>query len=308
MLAERPDAFAVEAVTANANVAQLAALARKAGARLAVIADPAAYAELKSALAGSGIAAAAGPVAITEAATRPVDVVVAAIVGAAGLAPTFAAVNAGAQVALANKECLVSAGALFMAAAKRAGTTILPVDSEHNAIFQILDGRDHDTVAQIVVTASGGPFRTWSREQMEKATPAEALRHPNWSMGPKITIDSATLMNKGLELIEAHYLFDQPAARLGVLIHPQSIVHGLVAFADGYVMAALSAPDMRTPIAHCLAWPESSRGSGRRLDVAELATLEFSQPDPIVFRRCRWRAKRWKRAARRPISSALPMR
>jgi 1-deoxy-D-xylulose-5-phosphate reductoisomerase len=283
VLAERPDAFAVEAVTANANAAQLAALARKVGARIAVLADPAGYADLKGALAGSGIAAAAGPAAVVEAAIRPADVVVAAIVGAAGLAPTFAAVSAGRRVALANKECLVSAGTLFMAAAGRAGATILPVDSEHNAIFQILDGRDPATVERIIVTASGGPFRTWTLEQMAEATPAEALRHPNWTMGQKITIDSATLMNKGLELIEAHYLFDQPAERLGVLIHPQSIVHGLVSFADGYVMAALSAPDMRTPIAHCLAWPESSRGAGRRLDLAEVANLEFSTPDAARF-------------------------
>jgi 1-deoxy-D-xylulose-5-phosphate reductoisomerase len=283
VLAERPQAFVVEAVTANANAIQLAAVARKVGARIAVIADVAGYADLKAALAGSGIAAAAGPAAVTEAAVRPADVVVAAIVGAAGLAPTFAAVNAGTCVALANKECLVSAGALFMSAAKRAGSAILPVDSEHNAIFQILDGRDPATIEQIVVTASGGPFRTWSLEQMAKATPAEALRHPNWSMGQKITIDSATLMNKGLELIEAHYLFAQPAEKLGVLIHPQSIVHGLVSFADGYVMAALSAPDMRTPIAHCLAWPEPSRGAGRRLDLPSVASLEFSAPDLVRF-------------------------
>ncbi len=279
VLAERPEAFAVEAVTANANAAQLAALARKVGARFAVIADPAGYAELKAALAGSGIAAAAGPDAVVEAAVRPADIVVAAIVGAAGLAPTFAAVSAGTSVALANKECLVSAGALFMSAARRAGSAILPVDSEHNAIFQILEGRDPATIEQIVVTASGGPFRTWSLAEMAKATPAQALRHPNWSMGQKITIDSATLMNKGLELIEAHHLFDQPADKLGVLIHPQSIVHGLASFADGYLMAALSAPDMRTPIAHCLAWPQASRGAGRRLDLAEIVNLEFAAPD-----------------------------
>ncbi|MEJ0012911.1 MAG: 1-deoxy-D-xylulose-5-phosphate reductoisomerase [Bauldia sp.] len=283
VLAERPEAFAVEAVTANANAVQLAALARKAGARIAVLADPAGYADLKAALAGTGIAAAAGPAAVVEAALRPVDVVVAAIVGAAGLAPTYAAVSAGTCVALANKECLVSAGALFMGAVKRTGSALLPVDSEHNAIFQILEGRDHASVERILVTASGGPFRTWSLEQMAKATAAEALRHPKWSMGPKITIDSATLMNKGLELIEAHYLFDQPADRLGVLIHPQSIVHGLVSFTNGYLMAALSAPDMRTPIAHCLAWPQPSRGAGRRLDLAEIAHLEFSAPDPDRF-------------------------
>ncbi|HVY18467.1 MAG TPA: 1-deoxy-D-xylulose-5-phosphate reductoisomerase [Bauldia sp.] len=279
VLAERLGDFLVEAVTANANATQLAAVARKVGARVAVIADTGAYADLKAELAGTGIAAAAGPAAIVEAAGRPADVVVAAIVGAAGLAPTLAAVNGGARIALANKECLVSAGALFMSAAKRAGAAILPVDSEHNAIFQILDGRDRATVDRIVVTASGGPFRTWSRAQMERATPAEALRHPNWSMGPKITIDSATLMNKGLELIEAHHLFGQPPERLDVLIHPQSIVHGLVSFADGYILAALSAPDMRTPIAHCLAWPETSRGAGRRLDIGALSSLEFSPPD-----------------------------
>ena len=279
VVAERPEAFAVEAVTANANATQLAAIARKTGARIAVIADEAAYGELKAALSGSGISAAAGASAVVDAAVRPVDLVVAAIVGAAGLAPTFAAINAGSRIALANKECLVSAGELFMRAAGRAGVAILPLDSEHNAIFQILDGRISSTVERIVVTASGGPFRTWTREQMARATPAEALRHPNWSMGPKVTIDSATLMNKGLELIEAHYLFDQPGERLGVLIHPQSIVHGLVSFADGYVMAALSPPDMRTPIAHCLAWPEPSPGAGGRLDLASIAKLEFSEPD-----------------------------
>ena len=279
VVAERPEAFAVEAVTANANATQLAAIARKTGARIAVIADEAAYGELKAALSGSGISAAAGASAVVDAAVRPVDLVVAAIVGAAGLAPTFAAINAGSRIALANKECLVSAGELFMRAAGRAGVAILPLDSEHNAIFQILDGRISSTVERIVVTASGGPLRTWTREQMARATPAEALRHPNWSMGPKVTIDSATLMNKGLELIEAHYLFDQPGERLGVLIHPQSIVHGLVSFADGYVMAALSPPDMRTPIAHCLAWPEPSPGAGGRLDLASIAKLEFSEPD-----------------------------
>ena len=283
VMAERPEAFVVEAVTANANAAQLASIARKTGARVAVIADESAYEELKAALSGSGITAAAGAAAVIEAAVRPVDLVIAAIVGAAGLAPTFAAVNAGSRIALANKECLVSAGALFMRAAGRAGVAILPVDSEHNAIFQILDGRDSSTVERIIVTASGGPFHTWTREQMARATPAEALRHPNWSMGPKITIDSATLMNKGLELIEAHYLFDQPGEKLGVLIHPQSIVHGLVSFADGYVMAALSPPDMRTPLAHCLAWPEPSPGAGRRLDLASIAKSRIlgARPRPV---------------------------
>jgi 1-deoxy-D-xylulose-5-phosphate reductoisomerase len=283
VMGERPGAYLVEVVTANVNAKALATIARNAGARLAVIADPAAYGQLKTALSGTGIAAAAGSEAVIEAAGRPVDLVVAAIVGAAGLAPTFAAIAAGSRIALANKECLVSAGDLFVRAAERRGVEILPVDSEHNAIFQILDGRSPTSVDRIVVTASGGPFRTWTREQMAAATPAEALRHPNWSMGAKITIDSATLMNKGLELIEAHHLFAQPGERLGVLIHPQSTVHGIVSFTNGYVVAAMSATDMRTPIAHCLAWPEASLGAGRQLDLAAIGNLEFSAPDEGRF-------------------------
>ena len=279
VIAERREAFAVEAVTANSSATELAAVARRTGAKLAVIAEESGFRDLKEALAGSGIAAAAGRAAVVEAALRPVDVLVAAIVGAAGLAPTFAAVNAGQRVALANKECLVSAGHLFMGAARRAGVAILPVDSEHNAIFQVLAGRPDVIIERIVVTASGGPFRTWSRERMATATPAEALRHPNWSMGQKITIDSATLMNKGLELIEAHHLFAQPSENLDVLVHPQSIVHGLVSFGDGYVIAALSPPDMRTPIAHCLAWPQPSPGAGNRLDLAAIGSLDFAPPD-----------------------------
>jgi 1-deoxy-D-xylulose-5-phosphate reductoisomerase len=279
VIGERPGAYAVEAVTANASAARLATIAREVGARLAVIADPGAYDELKRALAGSGIAAAAGSNAVIEAAARPVDLVVAAIVGSAGLAPTLAAVAAGSRIALANKECLVSAGTLFMEAALRAGVEILPVDSEHNVIFQILDGRPKDGVARIVITGSGGPFRSWSREDMARATPAEALRHPNWSMGPKISVDSATLMNKGLELIEAHHLFAQPSERLDVLIHPQSVVHGLVEFADGSLLAGLSPPDMRTPIAHCLSWPARSPLAVKRLDLAEIGVLAFERPD-----------------------------
>ncbi len=283
VIREQPGAFAVEAVTANANGARLAEIARSVGARLAVVADPAGYSELKAALAGTGLACAAGPDAVAEAAARPVDLVVAAIVGAAGLAPTLAAVRSGARVALANKECLVSAGDLFMAEARRAGVAILPVDSEHNAIFQILDGRTADAVERIVLTASGGPFRTWSLEQMVRATPAEALRHPNWSMGPKISIDSATLMNKGLELIEAHHLFAAPAGKLDLLIHPQSVVHGLVSFSDGSMLACLSPPDMRTPIAHCLAWPERSGTAARKLDLAEIGVLSFDPADYVRF-------------------------
>jgi 1-deoxy-D-xylulose-5-phosphate reductoisomerase len=278
VIAARPDEYAIEVVTANANAAKLARIARATRARVAVIADPAAYAELKTGLAGTGIAVAGGPAAILEAATRPVDLVIAAIVGAAGLRPTFAAINAGMRVALANKECLVSAGELFMKAAARTGVPILPVDSEHNAIFQILDGRQA-SVERIVLTASGGPFRTWSRDQMATVTPVQALRHPNWSMGPKITVDSATLMNKGLELIEAHHLFAQPAEKLDVLVHPQSTVHGLVHFEDGSVIAALSPPDMRSPIAHCLAWPERIAADVPRLDLAAIGQLTFERAD-----------------------------
>jgi 1-deoxy-D-xylulose-5-phosphate reductoisomerase len=282
VIAARPDAYAIEAVTANTNAASLARIARATGARIAVVADPSAYAELKAELSGTGIVSAAGPQAILEAALRPVDLVVAAIVGAAGLRPTFAAIGAGARVALANKECLVSAGQLFMKAAVRTGVSILPIDSEHNAIFQILDGRQA-SVERIVLTASGGPFRTWSPDQMVAATPAQALRHPNWSMGPKITIDSATLMNKGLELIEAHHLFAQPAEKLDVLVHPQSTVHGLVHFEDGSVLAALSPPDMRSPIAHCLAWPERMAVDVPRLDLAGIGNLTFERVDVDRF-------------------------
>jgi 1-deoxy-D-xylulose-5-phosphate reductoisomerase len=283
VIAERPGAYVIDAVTANANATLLAEIARTVGARLAVIADPAAFAELKDALAGTGISVAAGAEAVVEAAARPVDLVVAAIVGAAGLAPTYAAITAGSRIALANKECLVSAGDLFMKAARRAGVVILPIDSEHNTIFQLLDGRSTDAADRIVLTASGGPFRTWSLDEMVRATPAEALRHPNWSMGRKISIDSATLMNKGLELIEAHHLFGQPPDRLDVLIHPQSIVHGLIGFADGTMLAGLSPPDMRTPIAHCLAWPERSAPSVRQLRLESIGILSFEAPDLVRF-------------------------
>jgi 1-deoxy-D-xylulose-5-phosphate reductoisomerase len=279
VIAERAGSFAVEAVTANVNADKLARIARAVGARLAVVADPAAYADLKAALAGTGITAAAGAEAVREAAERPADLVVAAIVGAAGLAPTYAAIRAGRRVAIANKECLVSAGRVFMRAAAEKGVTLLPMDSEHNAIYQALGGRPIDEVERIVITASGGPFRTWSAERMAAATPADALKHPNWSMGRKITVDSATMMNKGLEVIEAHHLFGAPPAILEVLVHPQSVVHGLVAFHDGGVMAGMGLPDMRMPIAHCLSWPDAGPLSGRRLDLAALGSLTFERPD-----------------------------
>jgi 1-deoxy-D-xylulose-5-phosphate reductoisomerase len=279
VVAAHPAEFAVEAVTANSNVPKLAKLARAARARVAAIADPSAYGALREALAGSGIEPAAGPAAVVEAATRPADVVVAAIVGAAGLAPSYAAIAAGRPLALANKECLVSAGDLFVRTARAKGVPILPVDSEHNAIFQILEGRSDETVERIAITASGGPFRDWTRDQMAAATPAAALAHPTWTMGPKITVDSATLMNKGLELVEAHHLFDVGADRLDVLIHPQSVVHGLVTFRDGAVLAALGPADMRGPIAHCLSWPERLKTSFPRLDLATLPALTFQAPD-----------------------------
>ncbi|KAB2873917.1 MAG: 1-deoxy-D-xylulose-5-phosphate reductoisomerase [Bauldia sp.] len=279
VIGERPADFAVEAVTAFGNAESLARVARAAGARLAVIADRSAYDALRNALAGTGIEAAAGIAAVEEAAARPVDIVVAGIVGSAGLAPTLAAIKAGSSVALANKECLVCAGDLFMSEARRVGVEILPVDSEHNAIFQALDRQAIDLVERIILTASGGPFREWTKEAMVNASPAEAIKHPNWSMGPKISVDSATLMNKGLELIEAHHLFGIESDRIDVLIHPQSVVHGIVAYRDGSMIAQMGVPDMRTPIAHCLSWPRRSKVAGPALDLAKLGRLNFARPD-----------------------------
>ncbi len=277
------EAFSVEVVTADRNAVALAETARALGANCAVVADPAAGPALAEALAGSGIEASAGREALIEAAARPVDITLAAIVGAAGLAPTLAAIEAGSDIALANKECLVSAGALFVAAAEKAGVKLLPVDSEHNAIFQVLDSRDPNSVEKIVLTASGGPFRTWSLEDMARATPKDAVAHPNWSMGQKISVDSSTLLNKGLEVIEAHYLFDLAPDQIEVLVHPQSIVHGLVAYRDGSVLAQMSAPDMRVPIANCLWWPERKSAPHKSLDIAEVASLTFERPDTERF-------------------------
>jgi 1-deoxy-D-xylulose-5-phosphate reductoisomerase len=274
-----PDRYAVEAVASGGKAAALARLARDIGARFAAVADPAAYRDLKDALSGTKIEAAAGPDAVVEAACRPADWIIGAISGASGLAPTLAALEQGSTVALANKECLVCAGQLFMRTATRTGATVLPVDSEHNAIFQALAAGRREDVKRIILTASGGPFRTWTRDAMRAVTPEQALRHPNWSMGPKVTIDSATLMNKGLELIEAHHLFSFPPSQIDVLVHPQSIVHGLVEFRDGSVVAQLGSPDMRTPIAHCLAWPERIDGRAPRLDLAQVANLSFAEPD-----------------------------
>lgn len=283
LIGRMPDRYSVEAMTANGNAKALADLARRHGARLAVVADPAAYADLKTELSGSGIEAAAGPQALIEAAVRPADRVMAAIVGAAGLAPTLAAVRRGAVVLLANKECLVTAGKLFMETARRSNAMVLPVDSEHSAIFQALDPVQKDAVEQITLTASGGPFRTWPRERLALARPEEAIRHPNWAMGAKISVDSATLMNKGLELIEAHHLFDIDADRLDVLVHPESIVHGFVAYRDGSVVAQLAEPDMRTPIAYALAWPLRIVTPTARLDLASHGKLTFERPDFARF-------------------------
>ena len=274
-----PGLFDVVAVVGGRDVAALARIARQLNAKLAVIADPSAYGALRDELSGSGIETGAGPLAAIDAALRPADLVVGAIAGAAGVEPTHAAVAAGRTVALANKECLVCAGPAFMRTAAAAGATLLPMDSEHNAIFQALGGADPKSVERMILTASGGPFRTWTRDAIDTATPEQALAHPNWSMGPKITIDSASLMNKGLEVIEAHYIFGVPADRLDVLVHPQSIVHGLVTFSDGAVTAGMAQPDMRVPIAHCLGYPDRVTTNARRLDLAEIGTLTFDRPD-----------------------------
>jgi len=283
LLRREPARYRIEAVTAHRDAGALARLARELNARFAAVADAAAYAELKSELSGSGIEAAAGPAAVVEAARRPADWVMAAITGAASLAPTLAAAERGATVALANKECLVCAGALFMRHAAAAGATVLPVDSEHNAIFQALSAGRRDDLRRIVLTASGGPFRTWPLDAIRKVTLEQALKHPVWSMGPKITIDSATLMNKGLELIEAHHLFALKPEQLDVVVHPQSIIHGLVEFRDGSVIAQLGSPDMRIPISHCLAWPVRMATPAPRLDLAQIATLTFEEPDVARF-------------------------
>ncbi|MCX5515302.1 1-deoxy-D-xylulose-5-phosphate reductoisomerase [Kaistia algarum] len=279
VILQRRGEFEVDVVTARSRVEELAAVARRLGARLAVIDDPSRLDALREALAGSGIEAAAGSAAMIEAASRPVDLVVAAVVGAAGLAPALAAVEAGIDVALANKECLVCAGELFMARAEAAGIRILPVDSEHNAIFQALEAENAQAVETITLTASGGPFRSWPEEAMRRATIADALKHPRWSMGPKITIDSATMMNKGLEVIEAHHLFAVESARLDVLVHPQSVVHGFITYCDGSILAQLGAADMRIPIAHCLGWPSRGAVATPRLDLAAVGSLTFEKPD-----------------------------
>ena len=279
LLERNRESFSVTAVTAATNAQALAEIACRTRAKLAVIADERRLGELQERLAGTDCRAAAGEDALVEAAADDSELVIAAIVGCAGLRPTMAAVEVGKTVALANKEALVTAGALMTDAAAVSGAELLPVDSEHNAIFQCLAGSRTQDVSKIILTASGGPFRTASVAAISVATPAQAVAHPKWSMGAKISVDSATLMNKGLELIEAHYLFGLPSSQLDVVIHPQSVVHSMVEFIDGSVLAQLGSPDMRIPIAYALAWPERMTTPAARLDLASIARLEFEAPD-----------------------------
>lgn len=283
LLLAEPDHFKVRALVAGKNATLLAQQAIALGAELAVVADQTAYDDLRNALSGSGITAAAGAEAVIRAAEMEADWTMAAITGAVGLAPTLAAIRRGAFVGLANKEALVCAGDLMLRAVAEAGATLLPVDSEHNAIFQSLADGNRGSVEKIILTASGGPFRTSSLDEMARATPETAVRHPVWSMGAKISIDSATMMNKGLELIEAARLFSLEETEIDVLVHPQSVIHGMVYFHDGSVMAQLGSPDMRIPIAHTLAWPKRMATGSRRLDLASVSRLEFAEPDLVRF-------------------------
>jgi 1-deoxy-D-xylulose-5-phosphate reductoisomerase len=279
LLRASPERYQVEALTANGNVEGLVKLAKEFRARFVAVADASKLGELRDALAGTNIAFGAGDSAIIEAAERPADWVMAAVSGAAGLKPALAAADRGATIALANKECLVCAGDFFMDRAAKAGACILPADSEHNALFQALASGNREELVRVIITASGGPFRTWKAVDIAQATLAQALKHPNWSMGQKITIDSASMMNKGLEVIEASYLFALSPDEIDVLVHPQSIVHGMVEFSDRSVMAQLGTPDMRTPIAHCLGWPDRIVGRAATLDLAKIGSLTFEAPD-----------------------------
>ncbi len=277
------DAFEIAAVTGNGNIHLLAEQAKATGAELAVTASERHYESLKSALAGTGIEVAAGRSGLIEAAARNADWVMAAIVGTAGLAPTLAAAKRGADIALANKECLVSAGDLFVRAVAEGGGRLIPVDSEHSAIFQSLEDDQRHAVERIVLTASGGPFRTWSREQMAGVTAEIARAHPNWSMGLKISIGSASMFNKALEMIEAKHLFDVAPSQIEVVVHPQSIIHSMVGYTDGSVIAQLGCPDMRTAIGYALTYPMRTKLNVDRLDFAQLARLDFEAPDEIRF-------------------------
>jgi len=275
--------FEIEALTAHKNVDALAEQTRKFRPKFVAIGEESLGPDLRDALAGVDVEIGAGPAALEAAAERDADWVMAAIVGAAGLKPTLKAAMRGADIALANKECLVCAGDIVTAAIKKAGGALLPVDSEHNAIFQVYDFERPRRVSRLILTASGGPFRTWSRETMAAATPAQAVAHPNWSMGAKISVDSATLMNKGLELIEASHIFPTPHERIEILVHPQSVIHSMVEYVDGSVLAQLGTPDMRTPIATALAWPDRTPSPSAKLDFAEVVQLTFEAPDSERF-------------------------
>jgi 1-deoxy-D-xylulose-5-phosphate reductoisomerase len=277
------DAYVVEALTANSNVKDLARQAIDLGAQFAVVADPNLYFDLKSALSGSTVEAAAGPDSLVEAAQRPSDFVMAAIVGSAGLRPTLAAVRRGTTIGLANKECLVSAGEIFINEVRDYGAKLLPVDSEHSAIYQVLDFKQHKKIRRIILTASGGPFRKFTTTQMANVTPEQAIAHPNWEMGAKISVDSATMMNKGLELIEAYHLFPVEEHEIEILVHPQSVIHSMVDYVDGSVLAQLGTPDMRTPISYALAWPNRMEAPVPKLSLEDICTLTFEPPDAIRF-------------------------
>ncbi|XYK81183.1 MAG: 1-deoxy-D-xylulose-5-phosphate reductoisomerase [Labrenzia sp.] len=283
LIARNPDRFEVVALVANSSAAALAEMALRLKAKSAILSDPSNYEDLKDRLLGSGIESASGDQAVLEAVDRDTDLVIGAIVGAAGLVPTMAAIKPGRRIALANKECLVCAGDLFMGKIAAEGAEILPVDSEHNAIFQVFEASHPDSIEKVILTASGGPFRTMAFGDMVRVTPQQALKHPNWDMGARISIDSATMMNKGLEVIEAHHLFPVSADQLDVLVHPQSAVHGLVQYRDGSLLAQLGSPDMRTPIAHCMAYPRRMQAPVERLDLAKLGSLTFEAPDMKRF-------------------------
>ncbi len=283
LIAREQDAWRVVALTANGNAAELARLALQFRPEIAVLADETRLPELRELLTGTGIETAGGEAALIEAAARPADLTLAAIVGCAGLAPVMAAIEQGGTVALANKEALVSAGEVLTAAVAKYGATLLPVDSEHNAIFQCLAGNQISQVRKITLTASGGPFRTWSAAQLAAATPAQAVKHPNWDMGAKISVDSATMFNKGLELIEAFHLFPVGLERLSIVVHPQSVVHSMVEYRDGSTLAQLGPSDMRVPIASCLAWPRRMDTPCEPLDLAAMGTLTFEHPDEDRF-------------------------
>lgn len=278
-----PGALKVVSLTANKNAKKLAAQAIEFNAEFVALADPKNANELKSALAGHSVEVGIGPDALVEAASRSADFCMAAIIGAAGLEPTLAAVDQGLHLGLANKECLVCAGDLFMRRVVVKGATLLPVDSEHNAVFQVLERDKPEGVRRLILTASGGPFRDTSIEDLQYVTRENALAHPVWSMGAKISIDSATLMNKGLELIEASYLFNRPSKEIDVIVHPQSIIHSMVEYIDGSVLAQLGSPDMRTPIAYALGWPDRMQAPVERLDLAKMSGLTFFEPDTVKF-------------------------